>query len=789
MKDFSTDLLSPEAWLLRETGWDPQKQGINETIMSLGNGYMGSRAVLEEVPLKKTCGTYFAGVFDRVGAQVPELVNAPNPFDFRITCNGEKLDVAAMDISEHKRILDMRKGVLARRTVFVNSRKKKFDYQSLRFLSFADQYIGAMRIYLTPLDEGAEFEITNTIDTSVANMGLVTEGMKKHIMIEEVAKESAHNYMCVKTLEKGIHIAYATHLNVSRGRSKKAAPQSHRVFKIRLKKGETACFTKYYSFRTSRHVASERLKTKSLKTLKQSVKSGFENLMEKNSRAWERLWKNSDFDIVGDREIQKAIRFNIYHLLICGTDKGDTAGIGAKSLTGEGYRGHSFWDTEIFTLPFYIYTQPLIARHLLKYRHDRLGEAKKIALGKGYKGAMFPWESADIGEEATPTWHKDYDGKIRHIETGNQEHHITADIAFGVWNYFMITGDSRFMLDCGLEILLETARFWASRVEFKPGKKRYEINNVIGPDEFHEKTNNNAYTNMMAKWNLWVAPRLFKMVKKRFPSGTVLIAKRLGITKGEFAEWTRIRRSIANTAFNKSSGLIEQFNGFFRKKDIPIRKRDEFGIPLFPKNIKSSDLNDTQFIKQADVVLLMYLNPDAFSARQEKLNYDFYEKRTLHMSSLSPSIYAAMGLEVGEEEKAYKYFLASLYADLKDIHKNTHLGMHIACCGGNWQTLFHGFGGVSFRRDALYIDPKLPGQWKEMKFRVNWRGLSIRVEIDRERMRLRFTSKKRGDWVYVRAFGVRKRVYANTMYSFPKRKDRRLYSRDKTVNLAKGGVS
>lgn len=777
MRDLFSDLLSSEAWLIRETGWNPADQGLNETNLALGNGYIGSRAVLEEIPTGSTCGTFFAGIFDPVGSQVPELVNAPNPFDFRITCNGEKLGAAAMDVLEHKRILDMRKGVLFRKTIFSSAHKKRFDYRSVRYLSNADTHVGVMRVFLTPLDEAAEFEITNAVDTSVTNMGLVTEGRKKHIVLEEVSKHGNANYLCVKTLEKGIHIAYATQLNISKGSNGKASPQSHRMFWLKLKKGETACFTKFFCFYTSRHVATARLRSRSLKILKQSIKSGFETLLAQHCRAWDNLWKNADFDIVGDKEVQRAIRFNIYHLLICGTDKGDPAGIGARSLTGEGYRGHSFWDTEIFTLPFYIYTHPSVARHLLRYRYQQLNDARKIALGKGYKGAMFPWESAQNGEEATPAWHKDIDGTIKHIETGNLEHHITADIAYGLWNYYYITGDVDFMLECGLEMMIGTARFWASRMYYNSKKKIYEINDIIGPDEFHENVNNNAFTNTMAEWNLRAAAWLCKSLMRKFPAQVMAVKKKTGLKLKEIAKWNRIRQAIANTASERDGGLIEQFDGFLRKRNLPIKERNEHGIPAFPRGMKAADMNGTQFVKQADVVLLMYLFPDAFKSEQKAKNYLFYERRTLHKSSLSPSIYAIMGLEAGEEEKAYEYFLASLYTDLKAIHGNMRLGIHVACCGGNWQTLVHGFGGATVRRGTLCFDPKLPRQWGVMQFSLQWRGSVIRVVVDKERLRLHFPSGKRLDSVVVRVFGVRKRIFANKMYSFPRivKKGKRLY--------------
>ncbi|GAG32948.1 unnamed protein product, partial [marine sediment metagenome] len=245
-----------------------------------------------------------------------------------------------------------------------------------------------------------------------------------------------------------------------------------------------------------------------------------------------------------------------------------------------------------------IYTHQSIARHLLRYRYQQLNDARKIALGKDYKGAMFPWESARDGQETTPAWHKDLDGTIKHIETGNLEHHITADVAYGLWNYHIVTGDIDFMLECGLEMMLETARFWASRMEYNPKKKIYEINNVIGPDEFHENVNNNAFTNAMAKWNLQAAAWLYKNLRRNFPVEVMAVKRKISLKLEEFARWNKISQSIANTA-PVCRGLIEQFQGFLRKRNLPIRESDKSGISAFPKGMRAADMNGTQFIKQA----------------------------------------------------------------------------------------------------------------------------------------------------------------------------------------------
>lgn len=770
MRDFFSDLLSTEAWLIREQGWTPQNIGVNETNLALGNGYVGSRAVLEEIPAGATPGTFFAGVFDAIGSQVAELVNAPNPFDFRIAMAGEKLGNAAMDVLEHKRILDMRKGLLLRKTIFSSSRKRRFDYQSVRFLSLADPRVGVMRIFLTPLDSTVTFEVRSSIDVSVSNMGLVTEGSKRHFALHDVSHHAGAQYLCVRTLEHGTHLAYASQLAVRHGGKKRTLPSNNHAFHLRLRKGETACFTKVFSFSTSREVRPKAIQGHTLRLLRRSVHSGFQTLLSKHCKAWDKLWRSSDFDIVGDLGVQRAIRFNIYHMLICSADHGIPAGIGAKSLSGEGYRGHSFWDTEIYTLPFYVYTRPLAARQLLRYRYERIEEARNIAAGKGFRGVMFPWESADTGKEATPSWYKDSQGVVRQVRTGEQEHHITADIAYGVWNYYAVTGDVDFMLRCGLEMLLEAARFWASRAVYNPRRKFYEIKGVIGPDEFHESVDNNAFTNTMALWNMESAEKARNALRKRYPKRIAKLERRIGLRPAEIRLWKGIRRRLANTpAFWKKGRVVEQFEGYFRKKDIPSLRTDEHGMPVFSKVLSADRLNSSQFIKQADVVLLLYLLPDLLDRKNVLKNHRYYEKRTLHGSSLSLPIYAVMSLASGNRKKAYEYLESSLHTDLRNIHKNSHMGAHIACCGGNWQTLFHGFGGVSVSKQMPHFAPILPESWSAMRFCLRWRGHTLNVEVDKERLRIHFPSHRRQDAVAVRVFGIRRVLRANRMHSFPLR--------------------
>jgi len=770
MKDYLESYLSDKNWHIIENSWDPKMQAVRESHFALGNGYMCSRGVLEENPYDSYAGTYIAGLFDNTGAQVIELVNAPNPFYFKIVSQGEKLDNVAMDVLEHKRMLDMRKGLLYRKTIFSNSQKKRFSYESLRFISMSDKHLGVMRIYLTPLDGTASFTIQNGIDTSVTNKGVLTEGKKKHFYITDVSKIGHNTYTSVQTFQHNIHIGCASHLMVKHKKNRFCVSQP--VFKLKLKKGETACFTKIFSLYTSRRFDPTDLKRVAVNALKRKEKMGFEKLIKNDTSAWNRRWKIADVEIKGDKDVEKALRFNIYHMLICAPEREGQASIGARTLTGEGYRGHVFWDTEIFILPFFIYNFPKIARNILMYRYLRLDEARKIAKDRGYKGALFPWESADSGQDATPTWAKDLDGSIIQIFTMQQEQHIDADIAYGICHYFDVTKDIDFFLNYGVEILFETAKFWVSRMELNNKTRKYEIKCVIGPDEFHEDVNNSVFTNLMARWNLLRAYAAYTMVKEKKPALLKRLLKKTKLKEGELKSWRRIAVNI-RFPYSKKRRLIEAFDGYFKKKDVPIVELDKNFMPVFPPGITPRNVNTTQLVKQADVVMLLYLLSDLFSFDEKKRNFSYYEKRTLHKSSLSICSHSIIASEIGNQEKAFLYFFNSLMTDFKDTHGNTSEGIHAASLGGTWQAVINGFAGMRIKNGTLNFNPKLPDRWQGIQFTVNWHNYYLRISALSDSIRIAYYTKKPKEPIFVRVFGILRQLKPNVINEFHKRKKKK----------------
>ena len=776
MKDYFAEYRPGDSWLIKEGKWDKKIQPSRESQFALGNGFIGSRGIMEEIPFDARPGTYIAGLYDKTGAQVTELVNLPNPINLKIIVGGEKLGAGTMDILEHERTLDMRHGLLTRHTVYQNSHKKRFDYQSLRFVSMRNKHIIAMQVYITPLDEQATFTVENLLDFSVVNIGFLTEGNKKHFRIEDVSQFETGEYLAVRTLEKDTLVAYGKSLIIEKSGSKRFA--KHVTTQIRLRKNQTACITNIFSIFTADNKRVKKIKPVVKGFLKKSANIGFEGMLEEHIASWDRLWSVSDIKIKGAAQDEKSLRFNIYHLLICGREASGESSIGAKTLSGEGYRGHIFWDAEIFIFPFFLYTRPKVAKNMLLYRYNRLEAARRIAQSRGYNGAMFPWESADTGEETTPAWAKNFDGSLIQIRTHEMEHHITADVAYAVYQYYAVTHDIRFMLKYGFEIIFETARFWASRVEYDPRLKKYEIKHVIGPDEFHEDVDNNAYTNWMACFNLMVASAMHQKMKGLYPKEYRHLSKKIGLKKGEVLEWKRISSGIV---FNlKRNGLIEQFSGYFRKRKIKLKDLKKHPIPPIPKSIKLKDIDKTQLVKQADVVMLLYLLSDRFDTKTKKKNFYYYLKRTVHKSSLSAAVHAAIAAEIGNIRMAYRYFAVAANMDLTLLYGNTDDGIHAASLGVTWQAVVHGFAGIKISSDTLCINPRLPEDWKELSFCLKWRGYNLKIAINHTKVNVQFHSKRK-DILKVKVYNVVRKIEANKVYSFLKNRGDQLWQRK--INL------
>jgi len=756
-------LLSSSDWLVEETEFDINKLNTYETLFTVGNGYLGTRGSIEEGHHAGLQGTYINGVFDHFDSFIIDLVNAPDWSELSIWVEGEKLSLHSCEILDYYRALDIKQGILYRHTRFKDREGRITNYESIRYANFSNRNQFEIKAVVTPENYSGKIKIDAPINGHVFNLDLEPAYKEKPIFSPEVQwdkwTKSKHLgfvdsgstesgiFLELKTLERPYHVLYTSNLSIKNSNAKIANQFDFEIInqttEIEAKEGDSYHIEKVTTIFTSRDTIKEQLKSESEALLKESLLLNFEGRFKLHQNVWQQKWNDCNISIEGDDKANHAVRFNIYHLLICANEQDPKANIGAKSLSGEGYKGHVFWDTEIFLLPFYIFTQPETARALIMYRYNTMQDAKIYAKENNCEGARFPWESTDTGLEATPPWTAD--GTHR-IWTGEREIHITSAVVFGVLTYYKFTNDIEFFTNYGVEILFETARFWNSRLEYNKAKDRYEITEIEGPDEFHELVNNSVYTNWLTKWNLEEAVKYYKELSKTHPKIIDKLSSKLGLTEDEVKVWNEKADKIY-IPFDEDKKLVEQFEGYFDLKDVPITIWDENSMPVYPKGYDHFNCGETTLLKQPDVVMLMYMLPDAFSQDIKKINYDFYEERTMHKSSLSPSIHTIMGIETGNYDRAFQYFERSAYVDLVDNQGNTNWGMHIASSGGTWQAIVNGFAGLRIKNEQLTFKPWLPKTWESIQFKIKWQGAVIHITINQKNIKLTLHSPIKNDLI------------------------------------------
>ncbi len=729
-------LLATDDWLIAENGYDCSENLEFEARFCLANGRMGNRASHEEGDVRRTLpANYVHGVFDRSEAYMRELCNTPNWALLRVSFQGQPIGPESGEMSDYLRVLDMRSALVAKRYVMTDAQGRKTQVQSLKYLSRAHPRCGMLRVYITPVNYGGVFDIQNQIDATVTNFQDMPRFQVKHLVTQEVSDLDALGcYVQSLTRDFSLPIGTGACVKMYMG-NEPLQPQSRHFRALgevgsefldaRLQPGQTLRLDKYAAVATGRDCRGVRAQVK--RELESLVNLGWDEALEIHRQQELALWARADLEIIGDELMQKALRFNIFHLMNTPDPIDPTVNVGAKLLHGEEYGGHAYWDTELFVLPYFCFVFPRVARNLVKYRWLLLEKALENARALGYAGAKYPWESADTGEEECPAWTIEYDGSVYRCHVADYEHHVTSAVAYGINRYVQVTGDHGFMDDMGMEVLLETARFWSSRMTLNAAKDRYEICQVTGPDEWHEPVDNNAYTNHLARWNILEALRLFKDYEKRSVEASAALCRRLDLSDREMQAW----QDRADRLFLQGEeGLIEQFDGYFAIEDSFVSEWDENGMPLMPENQRRKRGLERKILKQADVVMLMHLLPDQFDLDTQKTNYRYYEQRTLHRSSLSPSIHCMMGLRVGDSKRAYDYLRRSAFVDLDNNQRNTREGIHAASAAGTWQCVVMGYCGLEVSLDGkLSFAPRLPDHWQAVRFSLDYRGQLLRVEV------------------------------------------------------------
>ncbi len=717
-------------WTVSEDQFEPKRQNHAETVFTTGNGYLSTRGAMEEGYPGERRTTFISGVFDDIPISLTELANAPDWLELHLLLSGEVFRLDQGEILGFQRVLDLRTGLLRRSVRWRSPMGRTTRLEFERFSSLADPHLNILRVRVTPEDYAGTLEVHAGLNGDVDNEGF------KHW---EWLGQAAHNgslWLHTRTRKTHIELGQAARLTLSgpapiQGDGWDVHNHPTLVRRTALQPGQTAYVEKVVAVYTSRDVPQPLNAARAGLDPAVLPSPAWDHLWEPHAKAWEKEWAACDVTIEGDDEAQIAVRFSLYQLLIAAPRRDERVSIGAKTLSGYGYRGHAFWDTEIFMLPFFTYTRPEIARNLLSYRYHNLDGARKKARNNGFKGAQFPWESASTGEEVTPTWVPYFADptKMVRIWTGDIEIHISAMICFALCQYWTATGDDEFMLQRGAEVFFEVARFWASRAEWNKSAERYEFRDVIGPDENHDHVDNNAFTNAFARWTLRTARRLLDWVEQRDPALAADYRARLQLDEAELTLWQKVAEKIY-FAYDPSTGLVEQFEGYFQRRDIDLaamEPRTESVQGLL--GIEGANL--VQVIKQPDVLMLAYLLPELFDERSLHANYDYYTARTDHTygSSLGPSIQAIMACRLGRQEDAYEHFIRAARADLRDVRGNAGDGIHGASAGGVWQAVVFGFGGLRVNEKGWTVQPHLPAHWKRLTYRFKFRGQEQVIDL------------------------------------------------------------
>lgn len=730
-----------EPWQVTEEEFRVEANHHNEAIFALGNGYMGVRGTLEEDysgPSETTTpGIYINGVYGSeeiiYGEEAPDLpergqtiLNLADWTSINLYLEGERFDMLTGRVSNYRRVLNMKEGTLTRELIWLSPGGKKIKIKIIRFLSLTSQHNGIINYNFTPLNFTGRVRLISAIKGDVCNYHHLRE--KKALDVVDKGYAGNRGYVLQLAPSTGIMVGTAMdnrlELPEASTCNRIRLVEAGRVieqFELKVEKGKDYNLTKYVCLSSSRDMDEDKVKGEVLKDyllekLAEAVEAGWQQLLAEQREFLRRYWDSVDVKIYGDISLQQAFRFNAFHLLQSIGRDGRTS-IAAKGLTGEFYEGHYFWDTETYVLPFYLYSQPEIARQLLLYRYHTLEEARANARRMKLKGALYPWRTIN-GKEASG-----------YFMGSTVQYHIDADIAYAIHQYFTATDDYEFLFNYGTEILIETARMWADRGSYIPLKgNKFCFNEVCGPDEYKPGVNNNCYTNYMARFNLEFAVEAVRLMEEKVPDKYLELQNRLGLEESELKKWERIARDIY-LPYNEELGIYPQDDSFLFKEPIDVDAIPEEEIPLV-KNWHPLVIWRYQVIKQADVILLMLLLGDKFTLTEKRTNYDFYEPKTTHDSSLSPAIYSIIASEIGYYKQAYNYFLQTARLDLDDYNDNAYQGVHTACMASTWMALVQGFAGMRNYNGQLYFNTYLPAGWDGYEFKIKFKGRQLQIKVE-----------------------------------------------------------
>ena len=745
-----------EPWRLVETEPSPHDLGLTETLFAIGNGYIGMRANPAEGRDAHTHGTYVNGFHETWQIEHAEeavafaktgqtLVNVPDAKLLKLYVDDEPLLLDAADLDHYERVLDFRSGVSHRELLWRTPGGKRLHIRSERLVSLEHRHLAVMHMELTLLDDSAPIVISSQLlnrqdgedeyHVRAAALGEGTDPRRarkfdRRVLVPRLDRhddpddaaggQATLGYRC-KNSGMTISCAYrhvvesACDYTVTTEVGDDLAKSD---FSFDAHADETIRITKYVAYHTSRGVPPEELADRCTRTIDRARRAGRAQIYAQQRTWLVSFWSNSDVEVVGDPAAQQAIRWNLFQLAQTSA-RTHEQGIGAKAVTGGGYDGHYFWDTEVYVLPFLAYTNPEAARKLLRFRYHMLDAARARASELSQVGALYPWRTIN-GEEASA-----------YYAAGTAQYHINAAIVYAIEKYLNATGDVEFLADEGAEMLVETARLYEDLGFYATnGARHFHIHGVTGPDEYTTVVNDNLYTNVMARFTMRYAARSLAFLKEWNPDAYAAIARRTGVSDAEIASWHRACDAMF-LPYDDELGIHPQDAGFLERErwDFSATPSEKYPLLL---HFHPLVIYRHQVLKQADVVLAMFLRGEHFDVDQKRRNFDYYDPITTGDSSLSACVQSIVAADVGYDDLALDYFHQSLYLDLADTHGNTADGVHIANAGGVWAGLVYGFAGLIDTGDHLEFRPRLPDTWTSMSFGLQRHDSSIRVTVDRE---------------------------------------------------------
>ena len=770
------DRFPVDPWRLIETSYSEEDTGVTETLFAVGNGYLGLRGNQPEGRRAHEHGTFINGLHETWPIRHAEqaygfaevgqtIVNAPDAKVMRVYIDDEPLSLDVADVREYERVLDFQEGVLRRHVVWCTPSGKQVQVDFDRIVSFDEKHLAVMRLTVTVLNADAPVTISCQLINRQDGEDVYGGSMKRAkaagfdprkaeriaadrvLLPQEYWQEGVRSTLSYQVNESGMTVAVsADHLidteNDYEARTLIEPDIAKNVFRVQAKQGVPITITKLVSYHSSRGVPARELVDRCRRTLDRAEFEGVESIYERQREWMDAFWKRSDVRIGGHDDLQQATRWCLFQLAQAAS-RADGQGVPAKGVTGSGYSGHYFWDTEIYVLPFLTYTSPLWARNALRMRALMLPAARRRAFQLNEAGALFPWRTIN-GEEASA-----------YYAAGTAQYHINADVTYALAKYVRGTGDVDFLYREGIDIAVETARLWTTLGFWREGEgdPTFHIHGVTGPDEYTTVVNDNLFTNVMARFNLRFAARTVREMEHDAPDAYRLMVDRLGLDPLEAEGWDLAAEAM-HIPFSPALGIHPQDSLFLEREVWDLENTPADRRPLL-LHFHPLVIYRFQVLKQADVVLALFLQGNHFSAEEKLADFQYYDPLTTGDSTLSAVVQAILAAEVGYQDLALEYFEQSIFVDLGDLHHNAADGVHVASAGGVWTALVCGFGGMRDHYGELSFDPRLPESWPELSYTLRWHDAHLNVTLTREALTL---SLDEGEAEPV-AFSVRGREY------------------------------